>query len=148
MSRSATPPALAMDAIDRRLIAELRADARKPVSKLALSLGIARGTVEKRLARLIDGGVILGFTVRASDSATSMVRAIMLIEVSGRSTSAVIRNLRGLPELHTLHTTNGAWDLVAELRADSLPDFDRVLREVRGIDGVLNSETSILLSSI
>lgn len=137
-----------MDSIDRCLIAELRADARKPVSKIALSLGVARGTVEKRIARLVDGGVILGFTVRASDSAASMVRAIMLIEVSGRSTSAVIRNLRGLPELHTLHTTNGAWDLVAELRADSLADFDRVLREVRGINGVLNSETSILLSSI
>jgi DNA-binding Lrp family transcriptional regulator len=50
--------------------------------------------------------------------------------------------------LHSLHTTNGGWDLIAEVRADSLSDFDRVLREVRTIDGVLNSETSILLSSV
>jgi DNA-binding Lrp family transcriptional regulator len=60
----------------------------------------------------------------------------------------VIRQLGGLPELRSLHTTNGTWDLIAEIRADSLADFDRVLREVRTIDGVLNSETSILLSSV
>lgn len=139
---------LPIDAIDRRLIAELRADARKPITKLAASVGVSRTTAEKRIARLIDGGVILGFTVRARDTNPSAVRAIMLIEVAGRSTAAVIRSLKGLPELHTLHTTNGAWDLVAEIRAENLPDFDRVLREVRGIDGVLNSETSILLSSV
>jgi hypothetical protein len=52
--------------------------------------------------------------------------------------------LRGPPELHSLHATNGTWDLIAEIRTD----FDRVLRVVRTIDGVLNSETSILLSSV
>jgi len=72
----------------------------------------------------------------------------MMIEVVGKSTSQVIMKLRGIPELQTLHTTNGAWDLVAEIQTLSLNDFDRVLREVRMIDGVLNSETSILLSSV
>jgi DNA-binding Lrp family transcriptional regulator len=139
---------LALDAVDRRLIAELRANARKPVSQIAASIGVSRATAEKRLARLVDEGVILGFTVRARDTSPNMVRAVMLVEVAGRSTSAVIRSLKGLPELHTLHTTNGGWDLVAEIRAESLADFDRVLREVRTIDGVLNSETSILLSSV
>ena len=47
-----------------------------------------------------------------------------------------------------MHTTNGGWDLVAELRDGSLTDFDRVLREVRAIDGILNSETSLLLNSV
>ena len=59
-----------------------------------------------------------------------------------------MERLRGMPELHSLHTTNGSWDLIAEIRASSLHDFDRVLREVRQIDGILNSETSILLSSV
>jgi DNA-binding Lrp family transcriptional regulator len=137
-----------LDSTDRRLIAELRIDARMPVSRLAERLGIARGTVEKRLQRLIDSGAILGFSVRAHDETPDLVRAIMMIEVAGRSTSQVIRNLKGLPELHRLHTTNGGWDLVAEIRAENLVDFDRVLREVRNIDGVLNSETSLLLSSV
>jgi DNA-binding Lrp family transcriptional regulator len=136
-----------LDSIDRQLIAELRTDARMPVSRLAERLSVSRTTVEKRLARMVDSGTILGFTVRARDD-SGAIRAIMMIEVAGRSTSAVIRSLKGLPELHTLHTTNGGWDLIAEIRATSLGDFDRVLREVRSIDGVLNSETSLLLSSI
>jgi hypothetical protein len=63
----------------------------------------------------------------------------MLIEVVGKSTTAVIKQMRGLPELHGLHTTNAA---------SNLTDFDRVLRQVRTIEGLLNSETSIMLSSV
>ncbi len=72
----------------------------------------------------------------------------MMIEVVGKSTTQVIQKLRGLPELEKLHTTNGAWDLLAEIRTSNLGEFDKVLREVRETDGVLNSETSILLSTI
>ncbi|MCK0197443.1 Lrp/AsnC family transcriptional regulator [Ancylobacter sp. 6x-1] len=137
------------DDLDHRLIAILREDGRAPVSKLATILGITRATVQKRIDRLLESGAVLGFTLRVrQDYDASAIRAVMLIEVTGRSTTAVIRTLRGLPELHALHTTNGGWDLIAEIRAASLSDFDRVLRQVRTIDGVLNSETSILLSSV
>lgn len=137
------------DDLDHRLIAALREDGRAPVSKLATILGVSRATVQTRLDRLLESGAVLGFTVRArQDYDDRAIRAIMMIEVAGRSTTAVIRQLRGLPELHSLHTTNGAWDLIAEIRAMSLSDFDRVLREVRNIDGILNSETSLLLSSV
>jgi DNA-binding Lrp family transcriptional regulator len=64
------------------------------------------------------------------------------------STTDVIKALRGLPEIQALHTTNGGWDLVAEIRADSLVDFDRVLGEIRSVDGVINSESSLLLNSV
>jgi DNA-binding Lrp family transcriptional regulator len=138
-----------MDDLDRQLISALRVDGRAPVSKLAAMLKVSRATVENRLNRLMERGVILGFTLRVRDSHDDgEVRAIMSIEVAGKSTSQVIRSLRGIPELHSLHTTNGAWDLVAEIRAASLPEFDRVLRDVRAVEGVLNSETSLLLSSV
>lgn len=137
------------DALDRELIALLRRDGRAPVSKLADLLKVSRGTVQNRLDRLLDSGAILGFTVRVRDDHDlQTIRGIMMIEVVGKSTGEVIRKLRGLPELHILHTTNGAWDLVAEIRTSSLQDFDRVLRHVRMIDGVRSSETSLLLSSI
>jgi DNA-binding Lrp family transcriptional regulator len=137
------------DRLDRELVALLRADGRAPLAKLAQLLGVSRGTVQNRLDRLLATGTVLGFTIRVRDDyEADTVRAVMTIEVTGKSTTEVIHKLRGIPELHKLHTTNGAWDLVAEIHATSLADFDRVLREVRMLDGVLNSETSILLSSV
>ena len=137
------------DDLDRRLIATLRVDGRAPVSKLATILGVSRATVQARIDRLLGSGAVLGFTIRArEDSGPHGVRAIMMIAVAGPSTDKVIRSLRGIPALHQLHSTNGNWDLVAQLSAESLTDFDRVLRDVRSIPGITNSETSILLSSV
>jgi len=137
------------DMLDRRLIAILREDGRAPVSKLATLLSVSRATVQKRLDRLVDSGAVLGFTIRAlEDVDADGVKAVMMIEVAGQSTTKTIRGLRGIPELRQLHSTNGKWDLVAHLTSDTLTDFDRVLREVRDVDGIINSETSILLSSI
>lgn len=139
----------AFDDLDRRLIAHLRGDGRAPLSKLAEVLGVARGTVQNRLDRLLETGAVAGFTIRVrEDYETDVVRAVMMIEVVGKSTTQAIKRLRGLPEIQALHTTNGKWDLVAEIRASSLAEFDRVLREVRMIDGISNSETSLLLSSV
>ena len=105
--------------------------------------------MQNRLDRLIESGAVLGFTLRVRpDYDANTIRAVMMIEVAGRSTTAVIIRRRGLPELHSLHTTNGGWDLIAEIRAAGLSDFDRVLGEVRTIEGILNTETSIMLSSI
>lgn len=137
------------DDLDRRIIGHLRADGRAPLSKLADVLGVSRGTVQSRLDRLIDTGTLLGFTIRVRDDHDDLsVRAIMMIEITGKSTTEVIRKLRGIVEIRTLHTTNGNWDLLADIRAASLSEFDRVLRQVRMIDGVLNSETSLFLSTV
>lgn len=137
------------DALDQGLISLLREDGRASVSELAKKLKVSRGTVQNRIEKLVTTGAILGFTIRAHEGLSQdQVRAVMMIEVTGRSTSQVIRQLRGIPELAKLHTTNGKWDLVAEITTDSLVEFDRILRIVREIEGIIASETSILLSTI
>ena len=71
---------------------------------------------------------IVGYTVRLRpDVEEQRIRALMTVAVEGNRTEAVIRTLRGDPAVSALHTTNGRWDIVAELRADSLEAFDRVL---------------------
>ena len=137
------------DDLDRKLIALLRADSRQPAATLAHQLKVSRGTVQNRIARLMAEGVIQGFTVRTRpELEANRVRAIMTIAIEGERSRAVIRALQGLPEVTAVHTTNGRWDLVAELDTGSLAEFSRTLDQIRTIDGIASTETSLLLASV
>jgi DNA-binding Lrp family transcriptional regulator len=139
---------MALDDIDYRLLAILRDNARTPVTSLAHALGVSRGTVQNRIDKLVQNGVIRGFTVRLKPEAgPHAIRAMTLIQVAGQKADSVIRDLRGYPEVRALYTTNGKWDIVAEIETGHLEQFDQVLRRIRMIGGIAGTETSILLSS-
>lgn len=137
----------ALDKLDHDLIALLRKDARAPAAVLAKQLKASRSTVQNRIVRLQRAGVLLGFTVRlASEQAGHPVRAITQIEVRGGAGDKVIAALKRLPEVVSVYSTNGRWDLVAEVRVADLAGFDHALRQMRDIDGIAASETSLLLA--
>ena len=137
-----------IDATDRALIALLRANAREPVASLAARLKLSRGTVQNRIDRMIAGGAIQGFTIRTlPELDAGRVRAIMCVAIDGERSGAVVKALRGFPEVATIHTTNGRWDLVAELDVATLSDFSRTLDAIRQIEGIASTETSILLAT-
>jgi DNA-binding Lrp family transcriptional regulator len=137
-----------MDDLDYKMIALLRNDARRPVASLAAELGVSRATVRSRIDRLIASGVIRGFTIAVHDNATrNLVRAVMMIEVEAKASNKVVKRLYGYPEVRKLHSTNGHWDLVAELVAGSLEEFDELLNRIRTVDGIQSTDTSILLAS-
>lgn len=138
----------ALDDTDRELIGLLRDDARLSVVALAKKLRVARATVQNRIARLEKSGTIVGYTVKLRPNAEGhRIRAIMSIAVEGNRTAEIRRELSGHPNVIALHSTNGRWDLIAELRADTLEAFDKVLNVIRLTDGIATTETSILLSS-
>lgn len=137
-----------MDDLDRQLIARLRANARATVASLAKELKVARGTVQNRISKLERDGTIVGYTVRLKPQTEAhRIAALMTIAVEANQLDAVIRTLRGDPAVTALHTTNGRWDLVAELRADTLEAFDAVLRRIGLVAGITSTETSLLLST-
>ena len=137
-----------MDELDHQLIARLRGNARASVASLAKQLQVARGTIQNRIARLERDGTIVGYTVRLGSQLDEPgITALMTIAVAGNRADTVLRNLRGDPAIRTLHTTNGRWDIIAELRADTLEAFDRVLGRIRKLEGIAKTETSLLLST-
>ncbi|MFL5296848.1 MAG: Lrp/AsnC family transcriptional regulator [Phenylobacterium sp.] len=137
-----------MDDLDRKLIALLRADSREAAASLAAKLKVSRGTVQNRIARLLRDGAIQGFTVKTRPNAeANRVRAIMSIAIEGERSGAVVRALKGFPEVDRIHTTNGRWDLVAELDVETLAQFSRTLDAIRQIEGIASTETSILLAT-
>ena len=137
-----------MDDTDRQLISLLRKDARTPVATLAAKLGVSRGTVSNRLRKLEDGQMIVGYTLRLRpDAEPNQIRAWMWVLVDGNQTRAVIASLLGEPAVASLHDTNGRWDLLAELRAETMTELSRVLERIRLTAGIANTETSILLAT-
>jgi DNA-binding Lrp family transcriptional regulator len=137
-----------MDDLDYKMIALLRSDARRPVASLSAELGVSRATIRSRIDRLIESGVIRGFTIAVHDNATrNLVRGLMMIEVEAKASNKVVKRLYGYPEVRKLHSTNGHWDLVAELVAGSLEEFDELLNRIRTVDGIKSTDTSILLAS-
>jgi DNA-binding Lrp family transcriptional regulator len=137
-----------LDEIDRQLISILRNDARTSVASLAKALRVSRGTVQNRMARLEADGTIASYTIRLKPAVEEhRIRALMTVAVEGNRTDEVLKALRGDPAVCALHTTNGRWDIVAELRTDSLEAVDKVLSRIRLIDGISNTETSLLLST-
>lgn len=134
--------------MDGALISLLQHDARASLSELAARLGVARGTVRSRLARLEARGDILGYSVvLKGDVVQHPVRALMMIEIEGRGTEKIMRQLASMVEVRRLYSTNGRWDVIAEIGTDTLEQLDDVLFSVRRFDGVTASETSLLLST-
>ena len=138
-----------IDEIDRKILTRLKIDGRSSVTTLAGVLGLARGTVQSHLTRLIDSRTIKRFTIELNEvDADEMVRAVMMIEVRGNTANSVQKALQRMPEVTSLHRTCGVWDLVIELETTSLYTFDGVLARIRELPGVSNSETCPLLRRI
>lgn len=136
-----------MDDIDRRLLALLQANARESTANLARKLGVARTTIVARLARLERAGVIVGYTVRLGlDAAGGGVHAHVGITIEPKASREVIRRLEKLPELRQLSSVSGEYDYIAVLGADTATRLDEVLDELREIEGVTKTTTSVLLS--
>lgn len=137
-----------MDDLDQKLIAALRRDGRASLSDLSASLGLSRATVRSRMDRLTAAGEIQGFTVVTRGDVTAMpVRGLMMIGIEGRGAERIRARLSGMPEIIAVHSTNGRWDLIAEIGARTLEEFDTVLGRIRKVEGVTSSETSLMLTT-
>ena len=138
-----------LDELDQRLISALRDDGRAAHASLAAQLNVTRATIKARLERMEARGVILGYRVQlASDALRPNVRALTHIKILGHRTDRVIQRLKGVHWIKSIHTTNGRWDLIAELAADSNRELDQALLAIREIEDIAESETAILLNEI
>jgi len=133
---------------DRELIGLLQLNAREPVASLARKLSLSRTTVQDRLRRLEEARVVEGYTVRLTDDATiAGIKAFVTINVEPRRTQDVVRALVRLPQIDSLHTVSGKFDLVARLGAASAVELDAVLDKIGQVPGVTGTESAIILST-
>lgn len=119
-----------------------------PLSDLATVLNISRTTLRARMARLQERGEIVGFTVLTrADVMRDPVRGLMMIGIEGRGTERITRQLGSFAEVRAVHSTNGRWDVIVEIGTDTLEAFDAALTRIRRLDGIVASETNLLLKT-
>ncbi len=132
---------------DTRLIDLLRANAREPTASLARKLGLARSTVQERIAKLQRDGIIKGYTVRLSDhSEANRLRAVVMISTDPKQADRVSVELKKMPEVRSLAALSGSYDLVAMVETDTPARVDALLDRIGRAPGVARTVSSIILS--
>ncbi len=138
---------LALDEIDRQLLAALQINARESVATLARQLGIARTTVTARIARLEKSKVISGYGVRLGQRLIDGgLQAYVGITVQPRAGREIVRRLSAMGQVQQLCAVSGEFDYVAWLRSDSPEQLDQLLDQIGSLEGVEKTTTSIILS--
>ena len=134
---------------DRKLIALLRSNARTPIADLSRKLGVSRATVQNRLGKLERTGVIVNYTINVNTQKEfNAVRAIVSVAADAKKEEQAIKVLAGMPEVVSIHHTTGRWDIIVEIRTDTLVSFNQVVGAIRLVDGIQGTETNLLLDSM
>lgn len=135
-----------IDDTDRRLIGAIRRGGRISNTDLARSLGLARGTVQLRLSRLVDAGVIRGWGPDLDQRATDhAVGAFTTLSIAQGTHDRVVATLAELPEVLEVHVITGQGDLLCRVAARSNDHLHDLIQTIVGIDGVIRSESQLAL---
>ena len=138
-----------LDELDGRLIALFTDHPQIGVLGASRELGVARGTVQARLDRLLARGVIRSWAPQVDPSAMGYpVSAFCTLEIrQGRGHSPVVDHLSRIPEVLEAHTITGSGDLYIHIVARDNADLQRVIDAVVDDEHVIRANTAISLAT-
>ncbi|GAB2992248.1 Lrp/AsnC family transcriptional regulator [Amycolatopsis acidiphila] len=137
-----------MDALDAKLLLLLTDAPRLGVLECARRLGVARGTVQARLDRLTEQGVLGGFPPEVDMAAIGYgLTAFAVIEIAQGSRVEVAAALAAIDQVCEAHATTGQGDLFVRMVARDHEDLQRVIDQVVGLPGVRRTNTSLALTT-
>lgn len=137
-----------MKAIDQKLIALLKKNARISTSDLARQLDLSRSTIQSKIKRLEQEGIIKGYTLVYGDEYENrLVTAHVLIKVVQKLTEKTNRELSNMPEIWALHAISGDFDLIATIKTETTQALSRTLDEISNLQGVERTNSSLILET-
>jgi len=137
-----------IDETDRTLIGALRENGRATITELARSTGLARGTVQSRLVRLTESGVIIGWGPELAPSTTGYeVVAFTTLSIVQGTHDAVVAGLRDVPEVLEVHVVTGGGDLLCRIAARSNDHLHELIQQLIAIKGVARTDSLLALST-
>lgn len=133
------------DALDRKIITALQANARQSTAAIAAGLGVARTTVHERIARMEARGLIKGYSVVLGQMDDApLVQVIVMLSVQQPETARIIKRLEAYPEVKLCLSVNGEFDLMLSAEAPRIEDLDILTDEFAEIPGVIRTKTHVV----
>ncbi len=137
-----------LDALDARLLLLLSDEPRLGVLECSRRLKVARGTVQARMDRLVERGILRGFPPDLDLAAMGYgLTAFAVLEIVQGRRAVVAEGLASIDEVCEVHATTGDGDLFVRMVARSNDDLQRVIDEIVALPGVRRTATSIALST-
>ncbi len=133
---------------EERLLSILRGNARTSVSDLARMLNLSRSTVQNRIDRLEQTGVIKGYVVEYGETFVStLVSAHVSIKVRQKLTTKTNVELKQIPQISELFAISGEYDLIAVVQAQSTEQLSHLLDDIGNLDGVERTNSAVILET-
>jgi DNA-binding Lrp family transcriptional regulator len=142
-----------LDQKDQKILSQLVADGRKSVVEIADELQVPRATVQERIKRMINTGVIKRFVAVPDYSKLGKrVAAYVLVSFNNDqsiSQRALAHKIAKMPEVHEVSVISGQWDIVVKVRADSVEEVGAFVTEkLRAMSGIEKTETCVCFESV
>lgn len=135
-----------MGSLDRRLLSLLRLNARQSTAELGRELGVSRSTIQGRIRRLEQKGIIKGYTVEyGEDYENRLLSAHVLIKVAQKLTAKTYRELHQIPQVTALYAISGDYDMIALVRTESTAALSQLLDEIGNLSGIERTHSSLIL---
>ena len=137
-----------MDKTDEQILQILRLDSRLAFVDIASKVGLSEAAVRRRVSNLVKEGTIKRFTIDVDEPQTA-TSAITYVSVSpSYPTADVSKRLKSVKGVETTYETTGPFDIAAIIKGASIAEVNKSVEEIRRIEGVLRSETTIILRTI
>jgi DNA-binding Lrp family transcriptional regulator len=138
---------LTIDDLDARLIAALREQPRVGLLEISRRLGVARGTVQSRLAKLEARGVVTGYGPEVDPAAMGYgISAFMLVELTQGRLDEAVEALERLPELIEADAVSGPQDLICRVVARDTEHLQELVNELLATPAIRRCTSYIVLS--
>ena len=137
-----------MDKTDERIIQLLRQDSRAAFVEIAPKVGLSEAAVRRRISNLVKDRTIRRFTIEVDEPKTS-TSAITVVSVSPSAPTAdVSKKLTSVKGVDTVYETTGTFDIAAIIKGESISEVNKSVEEIRRLEGVLKTETTIILQTL
>lgn len=136
-----------LDRLDEDLLLLLADNARRPAADMARRLRISRATVQSRIERLVDLGIIRRFTVElGTGEAERLIEAFVLVRLTAKDSAPTINAIRRMEAVTSIHTLSGRFDLIVDIRVRTMSELDTVLLAIRKLPDVVETESSVRMT--